>query len=453
MTPVAAAAPGGATPGQRWASAGRTDDRRLAAAPALAVAEQRRLARHPSPDVRRVLARNPSLDVSVQSMLADDEDVVAHLLARNPAIAPEILARMARHGGARQRAGAAMNPRLGLDLQQEMLGTLADQLSVLAANRGLLPRIQQRLAASAEPSVRRALAANPSAEPIRLARLARDHEPAVRASAARNPGIRLQDQDRLASDPAVHVRLSLAGNHALHPAIQLFFAADESVRERLAGNPALTRGVAAELLADPHPAVRAVLAGNPSIPAPIQESLARDVDGVRDALARNWSLASHVQCLLASTGTVPTRLALAGNRELAAPARMVLAQDASPLVREELLHHPRLQRPELRVLLARSIAEHRRRPSRRAETEALGDRAGWTPADLDHPIRGPILALLAGAPEIVSAAAAHPDALVRLGVLGNPDAPALAAAALLDDRDPGIRDAAKHRWLLALAGR
>ncbi|MEU3572716.1 hypothetical protein AB0E96_30480 [Kitasatospora sp. NPDC036755] len=319
-----------------------------------------RLARHPDPYVRRLLASCPGLP-----------DETAELLAADPTIA--VPAELGCHTGRTD-----LLARLAAHPEAEVRLWVAD-------NRATPPVLLTRLLDDDDVGVRRQAAGNP-ATPGAAAALHLDDRPEVRGRLAEHPGLPSAAYHRLAEEPACWIRCNLAVNLGIDPALMHRLAADRDtdVLGRLAHHPALPldllerlavtvrigpvllpRIAAAEpaelaRLADsPEPRVRMLAAEHRDLPPTVRDRLAADPDA---AVAK--SVAPH-------PGLPPARLTALLDRFGAKVAAAVAANPDAPAV---LLDRIATTEPApLRAL--RAIAAHRRAgPGALARCLASADR-------------------------------------------------------------------------------
>lgn len=414
-------------PREQWpAFAGRRPDLEVAGRPDLELPEQERLSRSHRRSVRARLALNPSIDARVQRVLAGDVPDVVRGLAQNPGLCPAVRSVLLARGDRFLTRGIARGSVLEPHLLDVLAGTQGLRRE-LARNRNLPPQAYHRLRQDDDEDVRVRLAINPALPEALQARLARDPVPRVRAALARNTRLTPAVQAQLARDTAAV--LALAENRALVPeVVDALLASPAAVSQGLAHHPRLDLRQQLQLERDRTPDVRRALAANPCLHPGLQERLSTDPLGaIRAALARNPSLVPQVQVRLAA--------------------------DHVRGVRAAILQHPALDRSALRVLLdARIAGDGIWLPDERPRIAALGLATHWTPASLDHPGLGPLVALLTGKPSVLDAAAEHPDALVRCALLANERIGGQRLGVLLADPHEGVRTRARHCLVGRLAG-
>lgn len=435
-------------PRELWPVAtNRRTDVELAASPGLAIAEQTRLASHARMDVRFALASNPDIDNAVQRLLALD-GLAATALAANPALCPDVQHMLLRMGFPLLSNAVVAHADLAPHLLRALLAGPTYR-PALARNPRLPADAYLELLQHEDPEVRRGLAGNPAVDGQVLDALARDPRESVRCEAAGNPSLPVQLQRLLALDPASAVRRRLAASPLLGPDVQMMLARDPRTCLEIASNHTIDAAVVDWLLSSPA-SVGFGLASHPSLDLRQQMELLRTGGPtIRARLAANPCLHPGLQVRLCDDLHEEVLQQLARNPALVPPAQIRLAQLRDPSVRASLFANPGLDRAALRVLLDAVIAGDRGWLD--GASPPVGPAVRWNRAYLDHPVRGPVVALLTGRAPLLDAAVRHGDPLVRWAVLCNQKVGADRLGALLGDREEVIRQAAQRMVVAGLA--
>ncbi|GLW72514.1 hypothetical protein Kpho02_48130 [Kitasatospora phosalacinea] len=258
-------------------------------------ADARRHLHDPSGLLRAPLAERTDLDPDTYAQLATStEPFVLAALAENPAVGERLIRELAAVPHETVRRAVVCNPAVPLDVLER-----AWEGVVLKLGATLPPRIAaadpaetERLAASADPELRRLLALRRDLPPHVRDRLAADPEARVANAVAPHPGLEERQltamhhrHGRLVGPgiaanpdtPTTLLRALTTGEHnvatlralAVHPAADgatlTACLRDRRARERAAAHPALPLDRIRALLADPATAHHA--AANPSLPA------------------------------------------------------------------------------------------------------------------------------------------------------------------------------------------
>ncbi|MFE1321868.1 hypothetical protein [Kitasatospora phosalacinea] len=227
------------------------------------------LAASTEPFVLAALAENPAVGERLIRQLATvPNEIVRRAVACNPAVPLDVLDRT--RGGVVLRLGTTLPPRIAAadPAETERLAASADPelRRLLALRRDLPPHVRDRLAEDPDAKVANAVAAHPGLEERQLTALHRRHGRLVGPGIATNP-----------DTPTALLRALATGEHnvatlralAVHPAADgaalTACLRDRRARERAAAHPALPLDRIRALLADPATAHYA--AANPSLPA------------------------------------------------------------------------------------------------------------------------------------------------------------------------------------------
>ncbi|MEU1408212.1 hypothetical protein ABZ471_38905 [Streptomyces sp. NPDC005728] len=236
----------------------------------------KRLATHPSCDVRAVIAANPAVpDILLRGLAADPAAEVRRAVAQNPAVPLDLLTALAAH----ERLPGEPAPRVESATERE-LRTLATgrvaQARALAADRTRLPGdLVERLAADPDIAVAQRIAARPELAPERLAELVERHGPPVFAAVGRHPGCPADLLHRMAAHPAGTSRA--LREIARHPAARsetlllCLAAQDADTRRHAAAHPALALPVLETLIDGPDNSLARAAASNPVLPETVME--------------------------------------------------------------------------------------------------------------------------------------------------------------------------------------
>ncbi|MFD7730692.1 hypothetical protein ACFV6F_09960 [Kitasatospora phosalacinea] len=263
--------------------------------PAAPAADALRHLHDPSAFLRAQLAGRTDLDPEAYEQLATGAvPFVIEPLAENPAVGEPLICRLAAFPHESVRRAVVCNPAVPLDVLDR-----AWEGVVLKLGTTLPPRIAaadpveaERLAASANPELRRLLALRRDLPPHVRDRLAEDPDAKVANAVAAHPGL---DERQLTAlhrrhgrrvgpgiaanpdTPTALLRALVTGEHnvatlralAVHPAADgatlTACLRDRRARERAAAHPALPLDRIRALLADPETAHHA--AANPALPA------------------------------------------------------------------------------------------------------------------------------------------------------------------------------------------
>lgn len=440
-------------PRDQWpAFVGKRPDAEIARSPGLSAAEQLRIAHHHRPRTRAALAGNPSIGYDVQRILADDAAAVL-ALAANPSLCEEVQLELLIRGDPAIIRAVATSAVLAKAVR-EALADNPKYRSALARNPHLPSEVYEQLSHDRSTPVRMSLAGNPAADPDLLMGFARSRDDDVRRRVAGNPSLPPAAHQRLSTDLEAHVRQALAGNPGLTARAQTRMAANtEGVQLVLASNPALTPDVI-DLLSTASVAVQSRLAARRGLETSQQLRLARQSPPwALNHLAANPSLCPELHEPFSEHAARSVRAALAGNPALLPAAQRRLAREDDRYLRTWLVANPALDRSALAILLdARASGQWRWHPDDTPRVPALGLATHWTPASLDHPVLGPLVALLTGKAGVLSAAVEHPDPLVRLALVGNDRVGANRLGVLITDPEPAIAAGARSRFFAGLAG-
>ena len=222
-------------------------------------------------ETRLGVAANPSCSaVLLADLAADPSGTIRALVARNPSIPPEILARLAQNDPHRDiRSTAASHPSLPSRLLDLLAADPHHSIrEAVARHPRCPPELHQRLAADQAPNVRAAIAAN-TADPELIAVLAaRRDNPEIRVGiqleAARNPACPPEIASMLALSPNSVVRAA-AANHITDPQLLTALAQDKHDRAPavVAANPNCPEDTLAMLVSHNAPQVREAATRNP----------------------------------------------------------------------------------------------------------------------------------------------------------------------------------------------
>ncbi|WP_372348412.1 hypothetical protein [Streptomyces sp. KL116D] len=292
-------------------------------------------------DPERVEARLPSLDVRnawvFQSCALSDvlveqcfADGTEHLLTGNQYIPAHAVARLARHPEPKVRALVATRPDLGPDLVAELRRDPDDRVRARARLQSsshtwteyeTIQRIighgPDCLCPLTEPFARSTTDPTYGPSPDWFAACAVSEEPNLRRAAASWPGLSAELVEVLAQDGDEEVRIRLACHHPLAPPHLLLdvFVNRPAHRPHLLSLPAFPRTGWAHLIDHPDPEVRALAASDPAL----REPPVQDPDAtVCRAAATNPNLApATLESLLADPRTAEgaaANLALSASR-------------------------------------------------------------------------------------------------------------------------------------------
>lgn len=235
-------------------------------------------------------------------------DGMVHPLTRNPHTPADAVARLARHPSAQIRELIAARPDLGPDLVAE-LGEDPDVDVRMRARLRPFPRTWAEYWAIDRVVGHGPDCTCPITEPTGepspdwFAACAASEEPVLRRVAARFPGLPAELAVTLAQDDDEQVRILLACHHPLAPPHLLrdVFVTRPAHRPHLLTLPAFPRTGWAHLIDHPDPDVRALAAADPTVREPPVD----DADeSVRRAAAANPTLTPEaLEALLADTRT------------------------------------------------------------------------------------------------------------------------------------------------------
>ncbi|GGQ64826.1 hypothetical protein [Streptomyces asoensis] len=273
----------------------------------------------------------------------------------------------------------------------------ADDRAMIARNPSLPPDAVARLAADPDPEVRRETASRADLGPAERRALVADPDPRVRRTAARHPDLGPDERAALAADADPRVRLSVsvhpAWSEAERAAIDYRVPADGDFSADLRPLPPRDAEAVRRDALSGHPLLRREAARERTLPPDLVARLAVDDDlGVRVLLAQNHSGAPPgllLSCFLAYTGS--GREHLLARPDFPSAGLAVHAADDDPAVRALAARDPetephvveRLTRdpdPAVRAAFAR---HPNLPPSRLAELlddEELAHRAAANPA-------------------------------------------------------------------------
>jgi len=259
-----------------------------------------------------LVARRRELpQVTVNQILDLGPDRCRADLARNPAVAPAILDRLARDSAPVVRMNVCHNP-----------STSEDTLTLLLRDP--------------DPAVR---AANPRCTPLELTRLIDVRSRVVTEQVAGNPAAPSQLLDRLARTWDSDAHAAVAANPSTPPQTirHLYRAGGDQVRRLCLENPSCPEDLLRTRASAQAPHWRAVVAANPGAPIDLLHKLATDpAPEVLGALARNPALPGSLQRrLLRESASLPAnpltppeilwQLAIYENDDNYAQRRQVLA--------------------------------------------------------------------------------------------------------------------------------
>ncbi|MEU5389308.1 hypothetical protein [Kitasatospora cineracea] len=263
--------------------------------PAVPAVDARRYLGAASPFLRAQLAGHPGLDPDAYAQLAADSALwVLEELAGNPAIGEGLIRRLATVPHESVRRAVAGNPAVPLDVLERAWEGVVLKLGTMLPPRiaAADPAETERLAASADPELRRLLALRRDLPPPVRDRLADDPVAKVANAVAPHPGLderQLRDMHRrhgravgpgIAANPdatTALLRALVTAEHnvatlravARHPAADgptlTACLRDRRAREQAAAHPALPLDRIRALLADP--ATVHLAAANPALPA------------------------------------------------------------------------------------------------------------------------------------------------------------------------------------------
>jgi hypothetical protein len=318
------------------------------------------LAAHPSPEVRRALACNPSAPTEhlLGALLLEWPDEVL----ANPTLdllllgQPDLLSSLP---DAQRRAEAA-SPRCPWGWAESVLQGArgAEAVRVALLKNGALPLGLRHRGYGAQPPYWRAHASDGLGAALGPAFwslvTARDFEPPSpgaealaqlaatgalgRWLAVKQAGCALELLEEAARSPDMGVRAGVARHPRATPALLLQLAVDpdEQVRRRVAMHPALPVALAVELVTDPSDEVAAAL--------------------VRPTLQ---ALAPQVALAVATRGPLAARHDLAGRKDLPREVLEILALDEDALVRQRIAGQPHLPDELVQVLASDGSASVR----------------------------------------------------------------------------------------------
>lgn len=262
------------------------------------------------PEARQFVAAYPLSPSHLLEVLAretSDADVLV-LLASNPRTPPHLLSVFAAHAEPRVRAQASQHPQIP-------------------------PRELTALVDDADRGVRRALASNPSLRLPHFALLAADPEPAVRLQLVRHAALPAQAALVLGADASSVVHLQCVATARVEESVLVGWAAcdEEDVQLALARREDLTKECRLLLAQSPHASVRRA----------VRDTVVLDDVGLLHLVTR---------------GDIEERVWVAGRDMLARPLQNLLAQDASPEVREALARNLSLDEEIARFFIGQAEA-------------------------------------------------------------------------------------------------
>ncbi|WP_328306812.1 hypothetical protein OG432_01310 [Streptomyces sp. NBC_00442] len=242
----------------------------VARRPGLPAAVYERLAADPVPGVRADLAENAAVGEQVLRTLADARDIdVRRSLARNPSLPLDVLSDVA----GTMKKGAAPLPRIAAATPAEtarLARSPIPAVRLLVARRRDLPaEIRDALATDPDAAVVAAVASHPGLREAQLRAMLGLHGARVTAQVAANPDATPALLDELARQepPARKALHAIARHRHATPAALFVCLSDERARRMAAGHPALAPSVITRLLADDDWQVAEAAAANPSLPA------------------------------------------------------------------------------------------------------------------------------------------------------------------------------------------
>ncbi|PKM31578.1 MAG: AAA family ATPase [Gammaproteobacteria bacterium HGW-Gammaproteobacteria-11] len=343
----------------------------LAGNESLSAIAQIRLAQDPSPEVRCLLAENPSLTSAALHYLIDDVDEVKTKLAGSSHVKPaEVQLKLSEHGAASVRIALAGNPFIKAEMQEFLVRDSCSEVrAALARNDRLdghiyekllndqevcvrehlasvqdLPRaVQERLAIDAV-DVKKALARNTRDAHIQLQLLEEGIEE-ILIELASNPELEGQLQARLADGGDFRVRRCLAHDKTLPGLVfdKLIVDADLGVQTELATNSYLTETQYQGLYEAGKTEVIESLSSNPGITEALMTEIYQGhLEPQLKALARNPSLPNSIQKKLSEESRVEVRQVLAANENVDQLILRQFLHDTSIDVRVALLSNPSL---------------------------------------------------------------------------------------------------------------
>ncbi|MFD5067291.1 hypothetical protein ACFWNC_04995 [Streptomyces sp. NPDC058369] len=238
----------------------------------------KRLAHHPSCDVRAVIAANSAVpEALLRTLAADRASEVRLAVAENAAVPLDLLTRVV----ANERMPGEPVPRVESATELELRTLAASrgaQARALVADRTRLPRdLTEQLATDPDIAVAQRIAARSELDPERLAGLSERHGPPVFAAVARHPGCPADPLQRMAAHPAVTKRaMREIANHPAAQAdtLQLCLASqDPQTRHRAAARTVLPLPVLESLIDAPDRPLAQAAATNPALPEQVMERL------------------------------------------------------------------------------------------------------------------------------------------------------------------------------------
>lgn len=253
------------------------------------------------------------LDIFIQVCVPQDLQVVAS----NPMLSPNTLARLATHPDTQVVCAVAGHPNLSPGTIK-LLSYDPDEgvRVILAARLDLSFRDIRRLSNSPQACVREVVANNPSCPQGILEKLSSDLSRDVRASVALNTATPVHILEKLALDKEDTIVDLVAANLSCPQSLLQILCRHPNAQTRafVATNPNCPSSILSELAIDSDPTVQAFVASNLSTPEDILEGMAEASTGeVLELLALNPKSTSKVLagviCNLASTPEILTQAA------------------------------------------------------------------------------------------------------------------------------------------------
>lgn len=171
----------------------------------------RSLVDSPSPEVRALIAVNPSADNAILEKLASDPDVaVRQYVAANPKISRKTLKQLAADPEYLVRSSVVSNPNWTADEIRQMHREKKVSSSEIAENPSAPPDVLKELTYGSDYSVLGNLARNPSIPPYVINRLATDPQPSIRLMLVDNKALPMSTLRKLAKDTDERVRTAAA---------------------------------------------------------------------------------------------------------------------------------------------------------------------------------------------------------------------------------------------------